>query len=123
MFFLCILCYLFYSYILLVKQNNDILPVPPNILPFSFGEKPANVGEYLQAACTVNFGDLPLTITWMFNGHLISQRNNDYSMTHSKRSSLLIIESVDAKHAGSYTCIGENRAGRTTYSAELIVYG
>ncbi|XP_069356474.1 cell adhesion molecule Dscam1 isoform X1 [Maniola hyperantus] len=96
--------------------------VPPNILPFSFGEKPANVGEYLQAACTVNFGDLPLTITWTFNGHLISQRNNDYSMTNSKRSSLLIIESVDAKHAGAYTCTGENRAGRSTYSADLVVY-
>lgn len=93
------------------------------MLPFSFGEKPANVGEYLQVACTVNFGDLPLTITWMFNGQLISQRNNKYLMTNSKRSSLLIIECVDAKHAGSYTCVGENRAGRNTYSADLIVYG
>lgn len=110
-------------YYWICKVNNDILPVPPNILPFSFGEKPANVGEYLQAACTVNLGDLPLTITWTFNGQLISQRNNDYSMTNSKRSSLLIIESVDAKHAGSYTCIGENRAGRTTHSADLVVYG
>ncbi|CAH0714436.1 unnamed protein product, partial [Brenthis ino] len=108
--------------ILFINENNDILPVPPNILPFSFGEKPANVGEYLQAACTVNFGDLPLTITWTFNNQLISQRNNDYSMTNSKRSSLLIIESVDAKHAGSYMCIGENRAGRTTHSADLVVY-
>ncbi|CAG4948443.1 unnamed protein product [Colias eurytheme] len=96
--------------------------VPPNILPFSFGEKPANVGEYLQVACTVNFGDLPLTITWTFNSQLISQRNNNYLISNSKRSSLLIIESVDDKHAGSYTCIGENRAGRTTYSADLVVY-
>lgn len=44
-------------------------------------------------------------------------------MTNSKRSSLLIIESVDAKHAGSYTCIGENRAGRNAYSTDLVVYG
>lgn len=101
---------------------NDI-PVPPNILPFSFGEKPANVGEYLQAACTINFGDLPLTITWKFNGQPISQRNNNYVINNSKRSSLMIIESVDAKHAGSYSCVGENRAGRNTYSADLIVYG
>lgn len=101
----------------------NIVPVPPNILPFTFGEKPANVGEYLQASCTVNLGDLPLTITWMFNGQPISQRNNNYLMTNSKRSSLLIIESVDAKHAGSYTCIGENRAGRNSYSTDLVVYG
>lgn len=100
-----------------------IISVPPNILPFAFGEKPANVGEYLQAACTVNLGDLPLTITWVVNGKLISQRNNDYTMTNSKRSSILIIESVDAKHAGSYTCVGENRAGRSTHSTDLIVYG
>lgn len=97
--------------------------VPPNILPFTFGEKPTNVGEYLQAACTINYGDLPLTITWMFNGQSISQRNNNYAVSNSKRSSLLIIESVDAIHAGSYTCIGENRAGRTTHSADLVVYG
>ncbi|CAH3959184.1 unnamed protein product [Pieris brassicae] len=96
--------------------------VPPNILPFSFGNKPANVGEYLQAACTVNFGDFPLTITWTFNGQLVSQRNNNYLLSNSKRSSLLIIESVDAKHAGSYTCVGENRAGRTTHSTDLVVY-
>lgn len=99
------------------------ISVPPNILPFTFGEKPTNVGEYLQAACTVNYGDLPLTITWTFNGHIISQRNNDYVMTNSKRSSILIIESVDAKHAGSYTCVGENRAGRNTHSTDLVVYG
>lgn len=48
-----------------------------------FGEKPTNVGEYLQVACTVNFGDLPLTITWKFNEHPISQRNNDYTITSS----------------------------------------
>lgn len=102
--------------------HNNKFPVPPNILPFTF-DKPANVGEYLQAACTINFGDLPLTITWTFNGLPISQRNNNYVINNSKRSSLLIIESVDAKHAGSYTCVGENRAGRSTYSADLIVYG
>ncbi|XP_059046483.1 cell adhesion molecule DSCAM isoform X2 [Achroia grisella] len=96
--------------------------VPPNILPFKFGEKPANVGEYLQAACTINLGDLPLTITWMVNGQPISQRNNNYVINNSKRSSLLIIESVDAKHAGSYMCIGKNRAGSTTYSEDLVVY-
>ncbi|KAJ2950045.1 hypothetical protein O0L34_g11384 [Tuta absoluta] len=99
-----------------------IINVPPNILPFSFGEKPVNFGEYLQAACTVNLGDLPITITWTFNEQPISQRNNNYIVTNSKRSSILIIESVDAKHAGTYTCAGENRAGRSTHSAELIVY-
>lgn len=99
------------------------IPVPPNILPFSFGEKPSNVGEYLQVACTINLGDLPITITWTFNGQLISQRHTGFTMSNSKRSSLLIIESVEAKHAGSYTCVGENRAGRSTYSSDLIVYG
>ncbi|CAF4862530.1 unnamed protein product [Pieris macdunnoughi] len=103
-------------------SSTLIINVPPNIIPFSFGEKPANVGEYLQAACTVNFGDFPLTITWTFNGQLVSQRNNNYLLSNSKRSSLLIIESVDAKHAGSYTCVGENRAGRTTHSTDLVVY-
>ncbi|CAB3223434.1 unnamed protein product [Arctia plantaginis] len=96
--------------------------VPPNILPFTFGEKPTNVGEYLQAACTVNFGDLPLTITWMFNEQQISPRNSNYIVNKSKRSSLLIIESVDAIHAGTYSCIGENRAGRNSHSEDLVVY-
>lgn len=81
------------------------------------------MGEYLQAACTVNLGDLPLTITWHLNGNILSRRHPDFSITNSKRSSVLIIESVDAKHAGRYMCVGENRAGRTEYSADLIVNG
>ncbi|KAI8422223.1 hypothetical protein MSG28_006118 [Choristoneura fumiferana] len=107
-----------------IRSHSSILiiNVPPNILPYTFGEKPANFGEYLQAACTANLGDLPIIISWTFNGQLISQRNNDYVITNSKRSSTLIIESVDAKHAGSYVCIGENRAGRASHSTELVVY-
>lgn len=40
-----------------------------------------------------------------------------------RRSSVLTIESVEAHHAGRYTCQGENAAGTASYSVDLQVIG
>ena len=39
------------------------------------------------------------------------------------QASMLVIQSVDYQHSGTYTCRAENPAGITTYSAELKVNG
>lgn len=92
-------------------------------MPFSFGEEPSHLGEYLQASCAVTHGDLPITITWLLNGALISSRNSAFTITNSKRSSILAIDSVADEHAGTYSCIGENKAGKYVHTADLIVNG
>ena len=40
-----------------------------------------------------------------------------------RQMSMLIIQSVDYQHSGTYTCRAENPAGITTYSTELKVNG
>ena len=95
----------------------------PEIVPFSFGEKTVNQGEFAQLMCVIKKGDRPLSITWSLKGDII---NSDPVLTTTmigRQTSLLSIESVDYTHSGVYTCRAENPAGVTAYSAELLVNG
>lgn len=93
------------------------------ITPFAFDDGPAQTGQYCTLTCTVQTGDLPLNLTWLLNG--IELRDSfDITITSvGKRTSFLTIESVQAIHAGTYTCQAENSAGISQYSAELKVNG
>uniref|UniRef100_A0AAR5PMJ8 Down syndrome cell adhesion molecule-like protein Dscam2 n=1 Tax=Dendroctonus ponderosae TaxID=77166 RepID=A0AAR5PMJ8_DENPD len=95
--------------------------VPPQILPFDFGEDSVHEGQSLQAQCFVPEGDLPLDITWLLNDKEMPQALRLSSLPVGKRSSILIVESVTHAHAGNYTCRAKNRAGETAYSTELHV--
>ncbi|KAL7294790.1 hypothetical protein TKK_0011722 [Trichogramma kaykai] len=96
--------------------------VAPQIVPFSFSDRPANSGESMSATCSVSTGDFPLAITWYFDGQKLTESLlDDVVISTSKRRSLLEIESVGAHHAGSYKCSVENDAGTATHTAVLIV--
>ena len=95
----------------------------PEMVPFSFGEKPVNQGNYVQLMCTVRKGDKPLSLTWSLKGDIIS---SDAAMTTTMiglQTSLLSISSVDYQHSGDYTCRAENPAGVTSHSTTLLVNG
>ena len=95
----------------------------PEIVPFNFGDKPINQGEFAQLSCVVRKGDKPLSITWSLKGDII---NSDPTLTTTMlgtQVSMLVISSVDYHHSGIYTCRAENPAGVTTHSAELLVNG
>lgn len=83
--------------------------------------------QYLTSTCSVSDGDLPLSIRWSFNGEPIA--NNDASDAErsvtpmGRRSSVLTIESVAARHAGRYECRAENAAGSASWATELKVIG
>lgn len=76
-----------------------------------------------STTCSINKGDLPLNITWTLNGHAINDFDGVTISFVNKRLSALSIESVQAEHAGKYTCIATNAAGGTSYSADLNVNG
>lgn len=97
--------------------------VPPIIVPFSFGEKPSHINQYLTLQCTLSDGDLPINILWTFNNQPITHEFDIIIAKMGKRSSVLTIESVTDKHAGKYVCQGENRAGLAVYSTILKVIG
>lgn len=99
------------------------LPVIPKLLPFVFGEAPLNSGQVVTVPCAVIEGDPPLKLRWTLNGHAISPHSGISIVDLGGRGAILSIGSVQATHAGTYTCIAENLAGRHELSADLIVNG
>ncbi len=97
--------------------------VLPHITPFAFDGGPAQTGQYNTLTCTVQTGDFPLNFTWLLNGIELKDSLDIFISMVGKRSTFLTIESVQAIHAGTYTCQAENKAGITRYSTELKVNG
>nr|XP_033326659.1 Down syndrome cell adhesion molecule-like protein Dscam2 isoform X27 [Megalopta genalis] len=97
--------------------------VAPQIAPFTISEEPANWGEQISAMCSILKGDSPIEIRWSFNGEPISRDTHpDVTITKTgKKNSVLIIDSVNARHAGEYTCVASNLVGSVSRSAELSV--
>lgn len=102
-----------------------MFPVAPQIAPFSISEEPANWGEQVSAVCSILKGDLPIEIRWSLNGELITHlAHPDVTITNTgKKTSVLTIESVTARHAGEYSCVASNLVGSVSRSAILSVNG
>lgn len=95
----------------------------PKILPFNFGDEDYTEGMSAQLQCMVTDGDLPVDIRWTVAG---KNGASDSGITVTKigaKSSILNIDSVDASHAGNYTCSATNTAGKSSYTAQLTVVG
>lgn len=95
------------------------------MLPFEFGEEPANAGDMASISCAVSKGDQPLNITWLLNGRTIT-KNNDLGIvltSINKKTTILNIDSVSGKHRGTYHCVATNLAGSANHSALLEVNG
>lgn len=73
--------------------------------------------------CTVHKGDIPLQISWTHNSHNITPSAGVAVSRTSRRNSQLSIDSVQASHAGEYTCQAKNKAGTAAFSAVLNVNG
>ncbi|XP_060820235.1 cell adhesion molecule Dscam2 isoform X31 [Bombus pascuorum] len=96
--------------------------VAPQIFPFTFGDEPVNSGEAISATCSILKGDFPMDISWAFNSVSIDpERTDQYTITKSKRLSVLAIDAVAARHAGEYTCTASNKAGASSHTAMLAV--
>ncbi|XP_050305206.1 cell adhesion molecule Dscam2 isoform X28 [Anthonomus grandis grandis] len=85
--------------------------VPPQIAHFDFGVDAINAGDMVSTQCLVNKGDLPLNITWFFNGKPIVLLQGSTVTKINPRLSSLSISSVDAVHAGEFGCVAANAAG------------
>lgn len=94
-------------------------------MPFQFGAESLEEGQMGQLNCIVSTGETPLIITWSFHGKQSSTKSQKgvSTMKVGERSSLLIIDSVNSEHSGTYTCNARNSAGNASYSVELKVNG
>ena len=98
--------------------------VPPQVLPFSFGEETANTGEIASVTCVVPKGDVPIDIHWTINSSPIINGEDGFTILRiNQRTSSLNIDFLDAMHRGVYKCIAKNQAGKSEHVAELHVNG
>lgn len=78
----------------------------------------------MSVTCSVIKGDIPIVISWAFNGEPIENDQTDVTIgSTNKKNSVLSVEAVAARHAGEYTCSASNKAGATSHSAALFVNG
>lgn len=64
-----------------------------------------------------------MNFTWELNNFPVSQLNGVAVATFGLKTSVLTIDSLNENHAGNYSCLAANRAGASTYTAQLIVKG
>lgn len=104
------------------------IAVPPKILPLLGFEDSVNEGHNVQLNCIISVGQPPIQITWSFhqnNGAQNSGKNQEgvNIVKLGPKSSVLMIDSVKAHHAGNYVCRASNDAGTDEYSTTLVVNG
>jgi len=92
-------------------------------MPFVFGDEAANAGDMVVVQCAVLKGDLPMQVSWAFNGKSLTS-GGGVDISHSnKRISSLTIDAVNAHHVGEYTCLAKNKAAKVNHTAVLNVNG
>lgn len=64
-----------------------------------------------------------MNITWYLNGKPVRNFDDITVSRGGKKVSTLNIDSVQAEHSGTFTCVAENRAGTASYSTNLNVNG
>lgn len=79
--------------------------------------------DSVSVTCLISSGDLPIDIEWLFNEYGISSYSGITVVKGGKRSSILGIDNVQARHAGLYSCRPKNHAAAVNYTTELIVNG
>ncbi|XP_050305188.1 cell adhesion molecule Dscam2 isoform X12 [Anthonomus grandis grandis] len=94
---------------------------PPRIHPFSFGDEPSFEGDSVSVQCNMATGDTPVTFDWMLNGNPVKKFKAINVGSFGAKISLLSIDGIQRELIGNYTCIATNRAGTSSYTAELTV--
>lgn len=82
------------------------------------------MNEVATISCMVAKGDLPLDLFWSLDSMPIVSGQHSFSIVRmNARTSVLSIDSLDARHRGVYKCSARNKAGHSEYQSELHVNG
>ncbi|CAB3363290.1 Hypothetical predicted protein [Cloeon dipterum] len=97
--------------------------VPPEILPFTLGERPRSAGQSFSVHCSVVEGSPPVRVRWTLNDQPLVSVRHMKVMSLGDSGSVLAVERLDTEHVGFLTCIAENHVGSAEHSAFLNVSG
>lgn len=100
-----------------------LFTAPPVLSSFHF---PDNLEESMRTSvtCSVISGDPPISLEWMKDGKRLADRSDEYYyhiVSLTEYVSSLIIENLNRKHSGNYTCRAFNQHSSTSYSSILTV--
>ncbi|XP_053206042.1 cell adhesion molecule Dscam2-like isoform X2 [Panonychus citri] len=99
----------------------------PRITPFNFPTNPM-IGRSILVYCLAETGTQPIRYQWLRNNQPIDETN---SLENGIKQIVepitnafgLIIQSVEAKHSGNYTCSASNLFGDDKFTSPLIIKG
>ncbi|CAH1170098.1 unnamed protein product [Phaedon cochleariae] len=98
----------------------------PPILLYSFIEQTLQPGPAVSLKCSASGNPTP-QISWTLDGFPLPSHGRfvigQYVTVHGDVISHVNISHVMVEDGGEYTCNAENRAGRSTHSARLNIYG
>ncbi|XP_072939093.1 cell adhesion molecule Dscam1 isoform X24 [Epargyreus clarus] len=94
--------------------------VIPHIKPFELDEAVFS-GESVHLDCHVPKGDLPLNISWSFQGETVTRKMGVTTTKLNERVSVLDIPTASGSNSGNYTCTAMNKAGIVNHTATLNV--
>lgn len=103
----------------------DFLTAAPQISPILFSDK-IHEGMRAMASCNIIDGDPPMRVSWWRNGQPLrdgQDQNNVQLSNPSEYSSFLTINNVTRAYTGNYTCVANNNAAVSNYTAMLLVKG
>ncbi|KAG1675437.1 Down syndrome cell adhesion molecule-like protein Dscam2 [Nymphon striatum] len=81
-------------------------------------EKILNSRRRLHLSCSINEGDPPIDFSWTFNGKPVPHELQTIE-SDSAYSSVLTATNIGRAHSGKYSCIAQNKAGRTSESIQV----
>ncbi|KAG1654807.1 Down syndrome cell adhesion molecule-like protein Dscam2 [Nymphon striatum] len=95
----------------------------PEIAQIYAPKKPSKIGSTFTKVCSVIDGDQPINIYWLKDG-LDASLTGKVDVTNTKTYALLQIHEIEMEHSGNYTCVAENKAGKTHDSIKVnVAYG
>ena len=98
------------------------IAVAPEVAVYGV-EDMLNAGDDVSLTCNVHKGDTPLSIRWTFHGDSVMLERQFTTLPAGARTNILMIQSVQHAHSGTYTCIASNAVGEASYSTKLVVKG
>ncbi|XP_060535010.1 cell adhesion molecule Dscam2 isoform X1 [Cylas formicarius] len=98
----------------------------PPVLLYSFIEQTLQPGPAVSLKCSASGNPTP-QISWLLDGFSLPSHGRfvigQYVTVHGDVISHVNISHVMVEDGGEYTCTAENRAGKSSHSARLNVYG
>lgn len=79
------------------------------------------VGETVVLRCKLKLTEIPPTITWFKNGHVIQAGHEHYKIHLFRHSSRLKIRRIKIKDAGKYTCQASNYISNISSHSRIVV--